>query len=242
MLFSTPMVVALSNGSKTMTRRPQGLELVNDDPEQWVFNFFLDKTSKIEKVIKGSKVVTAGPMAVVFKNTIKKQWAECKAKLCVGDVIWVRETFFDTSKVAKAELFREGERYLYKADEVFIGCHKWKPSIHMPKEACRLWLKVKAVRVERLNAISEVDAEKEGVEKDFSTFYDSNRPYTFLDYNSPRVEIRRGKKHKITRALFRYATDSFKSLWQKINGLESWEKNPWVWVYEFEKVERPEGW
>lgn len=213
MLFSTPMVVALSNGSKTMTRRPQGLELVNDDElREWEFVGFGKNIKERECAVF---------KAVGYGDT----WAEVPLKIVKGDVIWVRETFFDTSKVDKAELFRKSERFLYKADEVFIGCHKWKPSIHMPKEACRLWLKVKDVRVERLNAISEADAEKEGV----LWVGKGSGIVRYMNYETGDYEMV-------------FPSGGLRTLWQSINGDGSWLDNPWVWVYEFEKVERPEGW
>lgn len=90
------------------------------------------------------------------------------------------------------------------------------PSIHMPRRASRLTLKVVDVRVERLQDISEADAKAEGVESMGSTTF---RHYTRSnDFCSS-------------------AKSSYRTLWESINGAGSWEKNPWVWVVEFKRVE-----
>jgi hypothetical protein len=134
-----------------------------------------------------------------------------------GDVIWVRETW------RKMQC-----GYDYKADFPDRINFKWKPSIHMPKDACRLFLRIKNVRVERLKEISEQDAISEGIKgringainafsKPFETFYDyENEAFPTFGKVLPK--------------------DSFKSLWKSINGEQSWIDNPWVWVIEFERV------
>jgi hypothetical protein len=134
----------------------------------------------------------------------------------VGDVLWVREGFcpgyFDDGKHA------------YKADwnkvaEELVPKPKWKPSIHMPKSACRIYLKVKSVRIERLKDITEKDALNEGIkviEKD-EAYYDYMKGAG--SYAGP--------------------IGSFYSLWRSINGEESFNANPWVWVIEFERVAKP---
>ena len=92
--------------------------------------------------------------------------------------------------------------------------YKWKPSIHMPKAACRLWLKVKAVRVERLRDISEEDAKAEGAKA------------------APLPDLgNTWHTHK----------QGFEYLWQSINGAQSFLANPWVWVIEFERCEKPDN-
>ena len=130
-----------------------------------------------------------------------------------GDVLWVRETWASTWDHDEPM-----PGYVYKADGYAEGETKWRPSIHMPREACRLFLRVKSVRAERLQDITEEDAIAEGIAKTgavsyFNAFYKNylNEGYTDL---KPK--------------------DSFKSLWQSINGLKSWDANPWVWVVEFE--------
>lgn len=95
---------------------------------------------------------------------------------------------------------------------------KWKPSIHMPRWASRITLEVTGVRVERLQDISEADAEREGIE-DAALL-----PLThFKDYSN------NGET--------RSAQYSFETLWESINGPGSWERNDWVWVIEFKRIE-----
>lgn len=211
MLFSTPMVLALSNGSKTMTRRPQGLEKVNDDSLEYEF-------VGIEKNLLGKKC------AFFRAEGANGYWAEVPLKIVKGDVIWGRETFF------RHPIPDEG--YKYKADyskeqlaKIPMPPLRWKPSIHMPKEACRLWLKVKDVRVERLNKITEADAKAEGV----LATKTSGGAVRYMNYETGVYEML-------------YPSGGFRTLWQSINGPTSWYDNPWVWVYEFEKIDKPQWW
>lgn len=131
----------------------------------------------------------------------------------VGDRLWVRETFaghyLDDDQIQDIKDGRCKAKCLceYRADygddaECADG---WTPSIHMPRWASRITLEITAVRVERLNDISEEDAKAEGV--------------------AP-------SQHIITppEALYRVG---FLKLWQSIYGEESWSANPWVWVIEF---------
>jgi hypothetical protein len=121
-----------------------------------------------------------------------------------GDVLWVRESFSFYEP--------DGYGFNYKADFTDAHTFKWKPSIHMPKDAARIWLQVEEVRVERLQDISEIDAFAEGVEK-------VNRMWRYYlgDGNG----------------LVSFPSDSYRSLWEKLNGEDSWQLNPWVWVVEF---------
>jgi hypothetical protein len=100
---------------------------------------------------------------------------------------------------------------------------QWRPSIHMPKWAARIWLEITGVRVERLQDISEEDAKAEGVHQ----FPDTGR---WKDYVPERGA-----------PLLSHATarDSFFSLWEAINGTASLAANPWVWALTFRRVESP---
>ncbi|MGP0824383.1 hypothetical protein ACJ8PP_06020 [Serratia sp. CY82423] len=136
----------------------------------------------------------------------------------VGDRLWVRETFMDLTGTGIEATTGKFEGFAYRADTP-AGSYgdevrkeyglKWTPSLHMPRKACRILLEITAVRVERLNDISEEDAKAEGV--------------------AP-------SQHIITppEALYRVG---FLKLWQSIYGEESWGANPWVWVIEFRRVE-----
>lgn len=118
-----------------------------------------------------------------------------------GDTLWVRETFYAVPSGPKG--------FVYKADGTQPdNFHYWRPSIHMPREAARLFLKVKDVRVERLHDITENDAWKEGC-------------VSLADKNGAVVIAAKGKFH---------------ALWESINGKKyPWESNPWVWVITFER-------
>jgi hypothetical protein len=124
------------------------------------------------------------------------------------DILYVRETW--TSD-------REGN-YIYRADPIFDQCGpgdfgwEWSPSIHMPRKAARLFLEVKAVRVERLQGITEDDAKAEGVEP--------IRVYAAAGISGLAYER------------------PFAMLWKSLNAKSdySWDSNPWVWVYEFMRL------
>jgi hypothetical protein len=136
-------------------------------------------------------------------------------KYVVGDKLWVRETFDPTGCIGSV---------LYKADysekeinDAAKGVFKWKPSIFMPKEHCRIWLKVSSVQVQRLQEITEKEAIKEGIEQ--------------IDHNCFKDYLNTEK------AFIEDPISSFKSLWISINGEKSWNDNPFVWVISFELVE-----
>ena len=121
----------------------------------------------------------------------------------------------------KASSFAEIEgMYWYKANDDAFRPDKWQPSLFMPKAACRIFLQITYIRVERLQDIKQSDCLREGIEyKDFpgGRFY---KTYC-TDKNSQGIYDELMPKH------------SFETLWQSINGKESWNKNPFVWVVEF---------
>jgi hypothetical protein len=128
-----------------------------------------------------------------------------------GDRLWVRETF---------QRFSDDGEIMYRADPASLRamnelkydeCQeaRWRPSIHMPRWASRILLEVVSVRVERLNDISESDLAAEGIQE----------------------LIDGGVDHDGT------PLDTYRVLWESINGRGSWESNPWVWVVEFERAE-----
>jgi hypothetical protein len=207
-LFSTPMVQAILNGSKIQTRRvikPQPKE--SDYLPEILYDHF------------GKQFLNYRKDAVLVETkNIKCPYGQ------IGDVLWVRETFYKP-----VDFPFETQIYIYKEQIIsknIINANeiKWKPSIFMIKEACRLFLKIKDIRVERLRDISENDAVSEGVMPVDKKI--SGELNLYADY-------------------FRNTTgyvmpqSSFRSLWKSINGEESWEANPWVWVIEFERIEKP---
>ncbi|HGH4742029.1 hypothetical protein [Serratia marcescens] len=144
-----------------------------------------------------------------------------------GDQLWVRETFMDLTSTGIEATTGKFEGFAYRADTP-AGSYgdevrkeyglKWTPSLHMPRKACRILLEITAVRVERLNDISEEDAKAEGVKPAGDMLPDY--PDTFL---TPKGD-------------FATAKVAFQRLWQSIYGEESWRANPWVWVIEFRRV------
>lgn len=149
-LFSTPMVEAILRGDKNQTRR---------------------------KIKHKNKIEEVRPVIRCLEN--ENDWGKyiltdefgedflIKPKYNIDDQIWVRETWQHTKEIYLHPT-DENYGYVYKADghpwEDYEGW-KWKPSIFMPKDACRIYLKVKNVRVERLEDITKEDAINEGIEK-----------------------------------------------------------------------------
>src|SRR5690554_5370880 len=151
-LFSTPMVQAILRGEKWQTRRVIKYSKKITNPEIG----FSAYTNEDEFEVRG-----------VHEN---RQYGGSlfKMKHKVGDVLWVRETFRP-----KSHGMPIGDPYEYKATALLDGNptdEPWKPSIFMPKEACRIFLKVTGVRVERLQSISEADAKAEGFDSVDSFF------------------------------------------------------------------------
>jgi len=186
-LFSTPMVLALIEGRKTMTRR-----MVKGTPLKWLDDF----TSEYVAMPENGLCPYGKP----------------------GDLLWVREGFSEPVVHDGCE-----PDYYFKADNnIRTTGYKWKPSIHMPKVAARIWLGVTDVKVERLQQISKEEAIAEGILHDEIGFkdYDMERAkgYGHPDYDYPHVQD---------------ARISFQSLWRSINGWESWNINPWVWCVSF---------
>ena len=183
-LFNTDMVRAILDGRKSCTRR-----IIKPQPQ-------------------GYFEVSEEPLYIY--DTDGKQ-GKITPPYQLGDILYVRETWC-----------KGLERYIYRADysdtEKFY-CNgkeieiKWHPSIHMPKEAARIWLKVTDVRVERLQEMWASDASKEGIYFNKPTTADEMLMAFAKLWNSTIKESE----------LDRYG----------------WNANPWVWVIEFERCEKP---
>lgn len=210
-LFSSEMVRAILDGRKSQTRR-------------------------VLKYAKAYNVFHDGKHEVEAEET-KENMLPCKYR--IGDILWVRETWQwdgDTSfyDIAPIGTFR------YKADNDGYSPAKWKPSIFMPRDAARIFLKVTNIRVERLQVISTTDAKKEGVNiVDYVNQKISGLPL----YNNYQFNVKQnwGDGDLSKTYAFSDPRNSFRTLWQKINGQESWSENHFVWVIEFERCERPVG-
>lgn len=214
-LFKPEMVQAIMSGIKTQTRRsvPEKILDAYYNYDDWV-----NSVGKPE-----------GSVRVYEKEYFLNA---CRYEL--GDILWVRETWgelYDTCdhpEISGGYKERSSLGYVYKADNYvhnkdfdgfFTG---WKPSIHMPKQACRLFLRVTDIRVEKLREITEDDAIAEGVEK------------LMLDVGGHEVNLYKDYEGASTGC--HSARTSFGSLWNKINGEVSFFENPWVYVIKFEKL------
>jgi hypothetical protein len=226
-LFSTDMVNAILEGRKTQTRRTNRLNEINKNPENWklltTFDNPDDNNSALytrdEKLILGFKSLSDVYLDILCPFGKK------------GDILWVRESFYTASNYNHWNprlLINCNVEIFYKADiqnssiKQPLNRGKKRPSIHMPKEACRIFLRVTSVKVERLNDISRIDAIAEGV--DFV-----HGVSTKIYYNYESLEFGCTPK------------ESFLTLWEKINGNESVNSNPYVWAIEFEKIDKPEN-
>jgi len=158
------------------------------------------------------------------------------------DILWVREKF---SPPAASQL---EDAFMYAADYNVPIKGFWKPSIHMPFEAARLFLRVKSIRVERLLNITESDAIAEGVKAVFSRRYNKTRYKAYHDEKHWSGIAKKVAIHFNTdfdgsgcETTYGSAVLSFYSLWNLINGKGSSRANPWVWVIEFERISKEEA-
>lgn len=218
-LFSAPMVRAILDGRKTVTRRivrPVG----NDDAFVLLDHgkgFWPYRSDDGESSITADGNET--PHSCPYGQA--------------GDQLWVREAFsgphcMDASDGCKAvppSKWGDCSRIWYWADgnPTEGDWTRPRPSIHMPRWASRILLEITAVRVERLHEISEADAQAEGVER----VVVGSGWRRYCDPDSEEVGVPPCGD----------ARRSFRSLWKYINGAESWNANPWVWVVEFKRVQ-----
>jgi len=221
-LFNEQMVRAILEDRKTETRR-----IVKDNT---LFGLLKDPETRIMRMSDEDDFYPAGAH---FRNNGK--YYLMKPAYKAGDILWVRETWqFVTDMDANEDFMRGTERYMYAASDTptfntWINADgstsdhmPWRPSIHMPKSAARIFLKVKNVRAERLQEMTVEDIEREGLYCD--------APYTKDHYAyAPGMMLH------------------WQRLWNstvKPTDLDryGWDANPWVWVYEFERCEKPEEW
>lgn len=206
-LFNTEMVRAIMDGRKTCTRR-----MVKPQWEECPHCKYVHNEYIYDEMAENVYCARCGyPLE-----------PERRSPYQPGDILYVRETWerFECwdcegdergncpKELKKSVLYKTCGCYIYRATDEISGDAKWHPSIHMPKEAARIWLKVTDVRVERLQDITEDGAEAEGC----------------FDYTSTAL--------------------GFPDVWDstiKKSDLDSygWDANPWVWVIEFDRCEKP---
>lgn len=212
-LFSTPMVRAILEGRKTVTRRIVDMPKENIQEAQWGYTCFTpdNHISFRAKHDNGNYV----------ESFVKLKYGKR------GEVLWVRETWalmdlYDKDSVVyKADFIERYGGWERDTNEGIERIETWKPSIHMLKSACRLKLEILSITVERLHDITEEDAIREGIEK-FDGFVPEHWVAQYKNYLRPGT--------------CSAPIQSFESLWQSINGEESWQSNPWVWVINFKKL------
>lgn len=192
-LFNTEMVKSLLDGRKTVTRR---------DPFQ-----MSEEYNRIKGLYRDGK----NRLCAIFQSTVPEDPTieEVHARYQPGDILWVRETW------AKSM----AGTFMYRADDKAIMVERWHPSIHMPREAARIFLRVTGVRVERLQDINGLHAKEEGCEG-----YVQINPL----YGCPET------------------VHNFKTLWDRTlkpadRPVYGWYANPWVWVIDFERISKEEA-
>lgn len=236
MLYSTDMVVSILEDRKTKTRRMKGLELMNEDPDRWEFEevgtleweTYDGKPDKTMKSLFGASFLN---LEYGSRNFQKCPYGQ------PGDILYVREKFRYIQPYGPESLhydFAGSFRHLGPSvdlDKAYLinDYDRWRPSIHMPKVASRIWLQITDIKVERLQQITEEDALAEGIiECEDGTYYNY--------FTQKGLRYQDGVECLL-------AKGSFQSLWCSINGLDSWRQNPWVWVISFKvlsKTGKPE--
>lgn len=205
-LFNTEMVRAILDGRKSCTRR--------------LVKFLSGENPKWTGYIKDGSMLYNGRNEPCIRTQPYQ----------LGDILYVRETWC-ALPVNEAGHMRGHSVYYYKADrdlrpEGWRG--NWHPSIHMPKEAARIWLKVTDVRVERLQEITDEQVKREGIQYDEcpTGFTWKQETYMHNCYTTPIGAMQALWNSTIKKSeLDRYGMNA----------------NPWVWVIEFERCDKPES-
>lgn len=204
-LFNTEMVRAILDGRKSCTRR------ICKDANEYT--------------VPDMEFYNADRRTYAVHNFVDKEHmeqlstAERTCPICTGDILYVRETWKEAPK-----------GYYYYEDwqrNDIADITKWKPSIHMPKEAARIWLKVTNVRVERLQEITDEQAKREGIQYD-----ECPTGFTW-------------KQETDMHNCYTTPIGAMQALWNstiKKSDIDryGWDANPWVWVIEFERCEKQE--
>jgi hypothetical protein len=200
-LFSAPMVRAILAGTKTQTRRVQKIE--------W--------KPGVNPNFSQLRALPYGSGSFMIHGSEEASYS-FRPRFAPGDTLWVREAWAPAVCTGNSWHIADGPgddarkcTIKFRADADAKGVvGRWRPSIHMPRWASRITLRVTAVKIERLQDISEADAEAEGCEEG----------YCVVD------GIAEGWSAK----------SDFQRLWTSINGAASWEANPYVAAISFERV------
>jgi len=241
-LFNTDMVRAILDGRKTVTRRaikPHNVKKARDNGYCQGNGLWVDPSTDNGDHEGHIKDYSISPCWISWSYYIQK-YAPCQT----GDILYVRETWAKHPKI---------KRYYYRANsecgghstewgcpeaydrtancdlcEWLAGYIKWRPSIHMPKAAARIWLKVTDVRVEQLRDITNSQILKEGCDLESIKHYIKQMPKETEEWIHAAYAL--GFSHLWDSTIKRPNLAGY-----------GWGANPWVWVIEFERCEKPEG-
>lgn len=233
-LFSGAMVRAILAGRKTQTRRvvkPQPLYLY--EPRNVCVRYEPSMQDKNGSLYPGD------PVFGIYND--EEGWVCPYGE--PGDRLWVRETWSDDAlcmypcppvwyRASDSIDRNEGHTCPKESRGRYADClacweeregrkFKWKPSIFMRRHHCRIVLEIVAVRVERLQEITGHDAIAEGIQP----YVTQTATCTITSYH----DYLTGKHDQAAR-------NSYETLWRSINGPDSWDVNPWVWVVEFKPL------
>lgn len=214
-LFNTEMVRANLEGRKSCTRRlVSSRQFLGMLPDKC-------KNAAPDEFLKGKRMMFKPYCDMTDAELIMTAY---KAPYQPGNILYVRETvwqkigyYLDIDGETKPSWYNEF-KYVASDEKPETGWnYSWakRPSIHMPKEAARIWLKVTNVRVERLQEITEIGATKEGCVYDVEYALGNTAKGHFIEIWNSTI-----KKSDIDRY--------------------GWDANPYVWVIEFERCEKPE--
>lgn len=213
-LFNTQMVKAIMEGRKTQTRR-----LIKPQP---------------------TSMLTLIPYRKWGSTSQMHVWTP---PACAGDVLWVREawrteTVWQGSYIGYEIAYKAGGKETFAGFPPMLPNEKgvWRPSIHMPKEAARIFLRVTGVGTERLHDMTDRDAEEEGI----GTLYLEDVGFGDKDYGCMKYLEGKGGYVGLQVEQFAHLWDS--TIKKPDIPRSGWEANPWVWVIRFEKIDKPAGW
>lgn len=212
-LFKCPMVQAILAGQKTITRR-----VMKPQPPAWIESFGYSAFTPDGHISGRGNYEDWGPSEKFFRCPYGRP----------GNMLWVRETWAkredinaDTERDRAIHYLHHRASYDGDLGNEWHYYGRWRPSIHMPRWASRITLRVTAVRVERLRDITLADAKSEGI-PEYGSEYRQDMTEAELDEWRNRSTL-----------------ENFALLWDQINGKRpgcSWADSPWVWVISFERV------
>lgn len=225
-LFNTEMVRAILDGRKSCTRRL--VKFLSGENPRWT-GYIKDGLMLYNG--KNEPCIRKAPYQPGDLLYVRETWERFECRNCEGD-----ERGNCTKEPKKSVLDKTCGCYMYRATDEISGDAKWRPSIHMPKEAARIWLKVTDVRVERLQEITEDQTEEEGFLFTPPCLHMTGENYCDID----------GPCTSEIKYCDMSAGELFgKVLWNstiKKSDLDryGWDANPYVWVIEFERCEKPQ--